>query len=114
MDRMSPTSFVLNLFWILFGGFWMAAGWVMAAIIMAITIIGLPWTRAAFSIAAGETGQSPMAIARRLVVGARAYFDCHHARRDDCRHSIRLGAFEARWLSTLADWQDHRAGLALT
>jgi uncharacterized membrane protein YccF (DUF307 family) len=30
----------------------MAAGWVIAAILMAITIIGLPWTRAAFNIAA--------------------------------------------------------------
>ena len=29
----------------------MAAGWLFAAIIMAITIIGLPWTRAAFNIA---------------------------------------------------------------
>ena len=29
----------------------MAAGWVIAAVIMAITIIGLPWTRAAFNIA---------------------------------------------------------------
>ena len=29
----------------------MAAGWVIAAILMAITIIGLPWARAAFSIA---------------------------------------------------------------
>jgi uncharacterized membrane protein YccF (DUF307 family) len=29
----------------------MAAGWVVAAAIMAITIIGLPWARAAFNIA---------------------------------------------------------------
>jgi len=29
----------------------MAVGWVIAAIVMAIFIIGLPWTRAAFSIA---------------------------------------------------------------
>jgi uncharacterized membrane protein YccF (DUF307 family) len=29
----------------------MAAGWLLAAVIMAITIIGLPWTRAAFNIA---------------------------------------------------------------
>jgi uncharacterized membrane protein YccF (DUF307 family) len=29
----------------------MAVGWVIAAVIMAITIIGLPWTRAAFNIA---------------------------------------------------------------
>jgi uncharacterized membrane protein YccF (DUF307 family) len=27
----------------------MAAGWMIAAIVMAITIIGLPWTRAAFN-----------------------------------------------------------------
>lgn len=49
---MSPLSFLLNLLWIVFGGLWMAAGWVIAAIIMAITIIGLPWARAAFNIAA--------------------------------------------------------------
>jgi uncharacterized membrane protein YccF (DUF307 family) len=44
-------QFLLNLAWILFGGLWMAAGWVVAGIIMAITIIGLPWARAAFNIA---------------------------------------------------------------
>ncbi|MEZ5764287.1 MAG: YccF domain-containing protein [Xanthobacteraceae bacterium] len=49
---MSPWSFLLNLLWILFGGLWMAAGWVIAAVVMAITIVGLPWARAAFNIAA--------------------------------------------------------------
>ena len=48
---MSVLSFLLNLAWLLFGGFWMAIGWVVAAIIMAITIIGIPWARAAFNIA---------------------------------------------------------------
>jgi uncharacterized membrane protein YccF (DUF307 family) len=48
---MSAMSFLLNVLWILFGGFWMAAGWIIAGIIMAITIIGLPWARAAFNIA---------------------------------------------------------------
>ena len=48
---MSPMSLVLNLLWIVFGGLWMAVGWVVAAVIMAITIIGLPWARAAFNIA---------------------------------------------------------------
>lgn len=47
---MSPVSLLLNLLWIIFGGLWMAAGWMIAALIMAITIIGLPWTRAAFNI----------------------------------------------------------------
>jgi uncharacterized membrane protein YccF (DUF307 family) len=49
---MSAISLFLNLLWIVFGGLWMAFGWVIAAVVMAITIIGLPWARAAFSIAA--------------------------------------------------------------
>jgi uncharacterized membrane protein YccF (DUF307 family) len=48
---MSPVSLVLNLLWIVFGGVEMAVGWVIAAVIMAITIIGIPWARAAFNIA---------------------------------------------------------------
>src|SRR6201981_700895 len=48
---MQPVSILLNIFWILFGGAWMAFGWLVAAAIMAITIIGLPWARAAFNIA---------------------------------------------------------------
>jgi len=48
---MSFASFLLNLLWILVGGLWMAVGWIIAAFVMAITIIGLPWTRAAFNIA---------------------------------------------------------------
>jgi uncharacterized membrane protein YccF (DUF307 family) len=48
---MQPVSILLNLFWIVLGGAWMAAGWLVAAIVMAITIIGLPWAKAAFNIA---------------------------------------------------------------
>ena len=47
---MSPLSLLLNVLWIVFGGFWMALAWVIAGVIMAITIIGLPWARAAFNI----------------------------------------------------------------
>ena len=42
----------LNIRWIVFGGLGMAVGWLIAAVVMAITIIGLPWARAAFNIAA--------------------------------------------------------------
>jgi uncharacterized membrane protein YccF (DUF307 family) len=42
----------LNILWIVFGGLGMALGWLIAAVVMAITIIGLPWARAAFNIAA--------------------------------------------------------------
>ncbi len=48
---MPLVSLLLNLLWIVFGGLWMAIGWVIAGIIMAITIIGIPWTKAAFNIA---------------------------------------------------------------
>ena len=48
---MPAMSLLLNLLWIVFGGLEMAVGWLVAVVIMAITIIGLPWARAAFNIA---------------------------------------------------------------
>src|SRR6476646_493888 len=51
LPGMSAISVLLNLLWITFCGLWMAACWMLAAVVMAITIIGLPWTRAAFNIA---------------------------------------------------------------
>ena len=48
---MSFMALLLNVLWIVFGGIWMAAAWVIAAVIMCITIIGIPWARAAFNIA---------------------------------------------------------------
>ena len=49
---MQPLSLLLNVLWIVLGGAYMAFGWLVAAVVMAITIIGLPWARAAFNIAA--------------------------------------------------------------
>jgi uncharacterized membrane protein YccF (DUF307 family) len=67
---MSPVSLLLNILWIVLGGFWMAVGWMIAAVLMAITIIGIPWARAAMTIA-GYTlfpfGQR--AISRDMVTG---------------------------------------------
>ncbi len=48
---MPLTSLLLNVLWIVFGGFYMAAGWLIAALIMVITIVGIPWARAALTIA---------------------------------------------------------------
>ena len=48
---MSPISLILNVLWLVFGGVEMALGWLIAAVIMAITIIGLPWAWAALQIA---------------------------------------------------------------
>jgi uncharacterized membrane protein YccF (DUF307 family) len=49
---MGPVSLIVNVLWIVCGGIWMAAGWLIAAIIMTITIVGLPWARAALTISA--------------------------------------------------------------
>ena len=48
---MSPVSLLLNVLWIAFGGLWMALGWLLAAAVMVITIIGIPWARSALTIA---------------------------------------------------------------
>jgi uncharacterized membrane protein YccF (DUF307 family) len=48
---MSAMAFLLNVLWIVFGGLWMSVAWIVAAVLMAVTIVGLPWTRAAFNIA---------------------------------------------------------------
>ena len=48
---MSPLSILLNLLWIVFGGLEMAIGWLIAALIMAITIIGIPFAWAHLKLA---------------------------------------------------------------
>src|SRR5262245_10857377 len=47
---MSFFSLLLNILWVAFGGRWLAVAWIIAAVIMAVTIIGLPWARAAINI----------------------------------------------------------------
>ena len=47
---MSLLSLILNIFWVLTGGLWMAVAWLIAAAVMAISIVGIPWARAAFNI----------------------------------------------------------------
>jgi uncharacterized membrane protein YccF (DUF307 family) len=48
---MPPVALLLNVLWMIFGGLEMAVGWLFAALIMVITIVGIPWARAAFNIA---------------------------------------------------------------
>ena len=48
---MPVLSLALNILWVVFGGLWMAAGWLLAAVFMVITIIGIPWARAALTMA---------------------------------------------------------------
>ena len=36
---------LLNIIWLVFAGFWMAVGYLVAAVLLAITIIGLPFAK---------------------------------------------------------------------
>lgn len=42
--------FLLNVLWFVFGGFWAGLSWLLGGLILAITIVGIPWTAAAFRI----------------------------------------------------------------
>ena len=42
---------LLNILWFFLGGFISGTAWLLAGVILAITIVGLPWTPAAFRIA---------------------------------------------------------------
>lgn len=44
-------SLILNILWLIFGGFFMAVGWVVFGIIMVLTIVGIPWFVAAMNMA---------------------------------------------------------------
>ena len=76
---MSPINLVLNILWFLFGGLWMALSWAIAGLIMALTIVGLPWTRAAFTLALYTLAPFGRTVVRRdLIEGLRPPMDREH------------------------------------
>ncbi|MEK7265485.1 MAG: YccF domain-containing protein [Pseudomonadota bacterium] len=48
-DALDPMSFILNILWLVAGGAVAALGWFAAALIMVVTIIGIPFAGAAFN-----------------------------------------------------------------
>jgi uncharacterized membrane protein YccF (DUF307 family) len=47
-EALDPASFVLNILWLAAGGALAALGWFLAALIMVVTIVGIPFARAAY------------------------------------------------------------------
>jgi uncharacterized membrane protein YccF (DUF307 family) len=43
--------FVLNVIWLVLAGFWLALGYLLAAVLLAITIIGLPFAKQSVKLA---------------------------------------------------------------
>ena len=63
-------STIGNIIWIVLGGIWMSLGWVIAGVVMYLTVIGIPWGRSCFVIA--EFTLLPFgreAVPRELVTG---------------------------------------------
>lgn len=44
-------NLLLNILWFIFGGFFSGLAWLLAGVILAVTVVGLPWAQAAFRIA---------------------------------------------------------------
>jgi uncharacterized membrane protein YccF (DUF307 family) len=44
-------TLLLNILWLICGGFLSAFGWALAALLMTISVVGLPWVPAALRIA---------------------------------------------------------------
>jgi uncharacterized membrane protein YccF (DUF307 family) len=42
--------FIGNILWFVLGGFWMGLGWWFAGLVAFLTIAGIPWGRACFTI----------------------------------------------------------------
>jgi hypothetical protein len=50
-ERGSVLRIIGNLLWLIVGGFWLALGYVIAGLVMFITIIGIPFGLQAFKLA---------------------------------------------------------------
>lgn len=63
-------TLLLNILWFILGGFIGGLAWMLGAVILAITIVGLPWSAAAFRI--GVFAFAPFGsrvVDRRLYTG---------------------------------------------
>jgi uncharacterized membrane protein YccF (DUF307 family) len=66
---MRTLTLLLNILWFVFGGWISGLAWLLAGVILAITIVGLPWAQAAFRIA----GFSVWPFGRHVVSRAEAF-----------------------------------------
>ena len=49
---------LLNVIWLVLAGLWLAAGYLLAAVLLAITIIGLPFAKQSLKLARYRSGPS--------------------------------------------------------
>ena len=66
-------SFVLNLIWVVLAGFWLAVGYVIAALVMFILIITIPFGIQAMKLAAYALWPFGRHVERRADAGAGSF-----------------------------------------
>ena len=129
-------SALLNILWVVLGGFVMALGWWLAGLLCAITIIGLPWARSCFVIGsfslwpfgqeavnreelsgrgdlngtAGADWQRALVSGGGLVVGDRPPQLRPRLFREHRGHSLRNSAHQAGFDRVETRWHDSGAG----
>jgi uncharacterized membrane protein YccF (DUF307 family) len=68
-------SLILNILWLIFGGFIAGLLWLFAGFLMIVTVVGIPWARAAFAIASfsfwpfGRVAVDRRYVTRRTDIG---------------------------------------------
>jgi uncharacterized membrane protein YccF (DUF307 family) len=65
-------SLILNILWFIFGGFISGLAWLLAGVLLAITIVGLPWSLAAFRIAGFSCAPFGRHVVPRHTITGRA------------------------------------------
>jgi uncharacterized membrane protein YccF (DUF307 family) len=65
-------ALILNILWFIFGGFVSGLAWCLAGAILAVTIVGLPWSAAAFRIAGFSLAPFGRHVIPRQAVTGRA------------------------------------------
>ncbi len=68
-EGLKTLRLLMNLLWFVFGGWISGLAWCLAGVILAVTIVGLPWAQAAFRIA----GFSFWPFGREVVSRAEAF-----------------------------------------
>ena len=64
-------SLILNILWFIFGGFLAGLGWLFAGLVLAVTIVGLPWAGAAWRIAGFSFAPFGRTVVERQVITGR-------------------------------------------
>jgi uncharacterized membrane protein YccF (DUF307 family) len=64
-------TLLLNVLWFVFGGFAAGIAWFVGAAVLALTIVGLPWSMAAFRIGVFSLAPFGLAVADRAWVTGR-------------------------------------------